>query len=110
MRPNPAAGAAVAGTIDTAAFLAQNPSLFRTAPGRAWGSVGFAALWATVAARSAIEGDHADPPTAAMAAALAAASGAMLAVHLRHHITSPRVYAGAALSAVVLGDTLRRLG
>lgn len=108
--PNPATAAAVGGTVDTAAFLAQNPSLFRSAPGRAYGSAGFAVLWATLAARSAMEGDHARPQTAAIAGALVAANGAMLAVHLRHHITSPRVFAGAALSVVALGDTLRRLG
>ena len=110
MTPNLATAAAVGGTVDPAAFLAQNPALFRTAPGRAYGSVGFALLWATLATRSIAEGDHASGWTVGFAAALVAANGAMLAVHLRHNITSPRVFAGAALSVVALGDTLRRLG
>lgn len=99
---------AIAGTADTAAFLAQRRDLFSNSPGRAYGSVAFGGLWAALAVTSLLEGDHSDNVTLGLAAALAVANGAMLAVHLRNHITSPRVFAGAALSAAALGDTLRR--
>ncbi len=44
----------------------------------------------------------------ALAGAVVGANAAMLAVHLRHRINSPRVFAGAALSAAALADVLRR--
>ncbi|MGH7721623.1 MAG: hypothetical protein ACRENL_02155 [Candidatus Dormibacteria bacterium] len=102
-----ASGAALAGTVDTAVFLAQRPGLFRKAPGRAVGSAAFGALWLTLATRTALERTPATP-TLALAAVVAAGNAAMLAVHLRHRIMSPRVFAGAALSAVALADVLRR--
>jgi hypothetical protein len=46
--------------------------------------------------------------TVALAGAVAAGNAGMLAVHLRRRVASPRVFAGAALSAVALGDVLRR--
>jgi hypothetical protein len=99
---------AVAGAADTASFLAKRRDLFTTSPARAYGSVAFGGLWAALAVKSLVDGDHSDNATLVLAAALAAANGAMLAVHLRNHVTSPRVFAGAALSAVALADTLRR--
>jgi hypothetical protein len=105
--PSLATRAAVAGTLDIAVFLAQKPQLFREAPGRAVGSAAFGALWLTLAVRTALE-ETPDNATVAFAGALAAGNAAMLAVHLRHRIMSPRVFAGAALSAVALADVLRR--
>ncbi len=105
--PSLATRAAVAGTLDIAIFLAQRPQLFKEAPGRAVGSAAFGALWLTLATRTALE-ETPTTPTVAIAGAVAAGNAAMLAVHLRHRIVSPRVFAGAALSAVALADVLRR--
>lgn len=99
---------AIAGAADTAVFLAQRPQLFREAPGRAAGSVASGALWVALAASSTAQRSRPGTTTIALAAAVATANAAMLAVHLRHRIASPRVFAGAALSAVALADVLRR--
>jgi hypothetical protein len=100
--------AAIAGAADTAAFLAQRRQLFRDAPGRAYGSAAFGALWVALAAASIAERSRASTATVALAGAVAAGNAATLAVHLRHRIASPRVFAGAALSAVALADAIRR--
>lgn len=102
------APAAVAGAADTAAFLAGRRRLFVDAPGRAAGSVAFGALWAALAVSSAAQRPRPGRATVALAASVAAANAAMVAVHLRHRVASPRVLAGAALSAVALADVLRR--
>jgi hypothetical protein len=101
--------AALAGAADTAIFLAQRGEMFRDARARAFGSAAFGALWLALAASSAAERQRPGNATVAPAGAVAAGSAAMLAVHLRHHVASPRVFAGAALSAVALADVLRRL-
>jgi hypothetical protein len=109
-RTNLAFPAAVAGTADTALFLLRRPTVFRSAPGRAFGSVAFLALWMTLATRTAYEGD--DKPTAstlALCGTAFAGNLAMLAVHLRHRVAGPRVFFGAVLSGVALADCLRRL-
>ncbi len=98
---------AVAGAVDTAVFLAQRPQLFKDARGRAIGTVAFGALWVALAGKTAMEG-RPDNGTVALAGVLAAANGALLAVHLRRRIMSPRVFAGAALSATALADVLHR--
>ncbi|MEO8898916.1 MAG: hypothetical protein ABI352_09070 [Candidatus Dormibacter sp.] len=109
-RTNLAFPAAVAGTADTALFLLRRPALFRSAPGRAFGSVAFLLLWMTLAARTAYEGDETPPsPTLAVAGTVFAGNVAMLAVHLRHRVAGPRVFVGAVLSGVALADCLRRL-
>jgi hypothetical protein len=109
-RTNLAFPAAVAGTADTALFLLRRPALFRSAPGRASGSVAFLALWMTLATRAAYEGD--DRPAAytmALSGTAFAGNLAMLAVHLRHRVAGPRVFFGAVLSGIALADCLRRL-
>jgi len=101
--------AAVAGTADTALFLLRRPKLFRTAPGRAFGSLGFLAVWSTLAARTQYEGrDSPAPYTVALAATAFGGSAAMLAVHLRHGVAGPRVFLGALCGGVALADCLRR--
>lgn len=102
------APAALAGAADTFVFLAQRPRLFRESRGRALGSAGFGALWIGLAATSLAERDRPGAATVGLASTVAVANAAMLAVHLRHRIASPRVFAGAALSAVALADALRR--
>lgn len=100
--------AALSGATDTIVFLAQRPRLFRDAPGRALGSAAFAGAWLALAAASAIERPRPGATTVVLAGTVAAGNAAMLAIHLRHRIASPRVFAGAALSAVALADVLRR--
>jgi hypothetical protein len=99
---------ALAGAADTAVFLGQRPELFSDARGRAAGSVAFGGLWLALAASSALQRPRPRTATIALAGTVAAANAAMLAVHLRHRIASPRVFAGAALSAMALADVLRR--
>lgn len=99
---------ALAGAADTATFLARRPQLFSEDPGRAFGSVAFGGLWLALAASSAVQGPRPGAATVALAGAVAGANAAMLAVHLSHRISSPRVFAGAALSAAALADVLRR--
>jgi hypothetical protein len=99
---------ALAGAADTAVFLVQRPQLFRDARGRALGSAAFAGLWLALATSSAAQRPRPGTATVALAGTVAAGNAAMLAVHLRHRIASPRVFAGAALSAVALADVLRR--
>jgi hypothetical protein len=99
---------ALAGAADTAVFLAHRPQLFRDARGRALGSAAFAALWLALATSSVAQRPRPGAATVALAGAVAAGNAAMLAVHLRHRIASPRVFAGAALSTVALADVLRR--
>jgi uncharacterized lipoprotein YbaY len=101
-------GVALAGAADTAVFLAQRPQMFRDARGRALGSSAFAALWLALAASSFAQRPRPGTATVALAGAVASGNAVMLAVHLRHRIASPRVFAGAALSAVALADVLRR--
>jgi hypothetical protein len=109
-RPSLAFPAAVAGAADTALFLLRRPALFRSAPGRAFGSVAFLAVWMTLATRTAYEGnDKPSSPTLALSGAALLGNLAMLAVHLRHRVAGPRVFLGAALSGVALADCLRRL-
>jgi hypothetical protein len=99
---------ALAGAADTAVFLAQRPQLFADARGRAFGSAAFGGLWLALATTSAAQRRRPGTATVALAGLVAAGNGAMLAVHLRHRIVSPRVFAGAALSTVALADVLRR--
>jgi hypothetical protein len=96
--------AALAGAADTAAFLIGRPTLVRENPGRAAGSVALFGLW-LVTARQASSGGRAG--RLATAAALAAANAALLAAHLRARIATPRVFAGMALSGVVLAEAVR---
>ena len=98
--------AALAGAADTALFLARRPALFREAPGRAAGSLVFLAGWLGLAAAARTREPGRAAP--ALAGALLAGNAAMLAVHLRHRIASPRVFLGTALSAVALAASARR--
>ena len=102
--------AAIAGALDTASFLARRPRLFRDSPGRAAGSAAFLAAWVALAALAWREkqADSTSPATKGVAGALFAGNAAMLAVHLRHHIASPRVFLGAASSAVALAAAALR--
>ncbi|MBV8527683.1 MAG: hypothetical protein JOZ75_05165 [Candidatus Dormibacteraeota bacterium] len=93
--------AALGGAADTTVFLATRPKLFATAPQRAGGSVAFLAGWvalATAAARDARTGRR-SATTVALSQLLLAGNAAMLAVHLKNHISNPRVFLGAGLSA-----------
>jgi hypothetical protein len=103
-----AAGAAVVGAADAALFLAQRRRLFVDARGRALGSAAFGGLWLALAVSSVAQRTRPGSATVALAGTVAAANAAMLAVHLRHRIVSPRVFGGVALSAIALGDVLRR--
>jgi hypothetical protein len=101
--------AAVAGSADTAVFLLRRPGLFRSAPGRAVGSVAFLAMWITLATRTAHEGGgKPTPATVALSGAAFAGSVAMLAIHLRNRVAAPRVFLGTALGGVALADCIRR--
>lgn len=101
--------AALAGTTDTLLFLVRRRSLFRTAPGRAFGSVAFLMVWMTLAARTAYEGTG-RPTSYTMALSGTAFAGnlAMLGIHLRHSVAAPRVYLGTVLSGVALADCVSR--
>jgi hypothetical protein len=99
---------ALAGAADTFVFLAQRPQMFRDARGRALGSAAFGGLWLALAASSMAQRPRPGSTTVALAGAVAAGNAGMLAVHLRRRVASPRVFAGAALSAVALADVLRR--
>jgi uncharacterized lipoprotein YbaY len=99
---------ALAGAADTVSFLVQRPQLFREARGRALGSAAFGALWLALAASSIAQRPRPGTATVALASAVAAGNAVMLTVHLRHRVANPRVFAGAALSAVALADVLRR--
>ena len=100
--------ASLAGASDTIVFLAQRPNLFRDRTGRALGSAAFAALWLGLATASAVQRPRPGTATVLLASTVAAGNAAMLAIHLRHRVANPRVFAGAALSAVALADVLRR--
>lgn len=100
--------AAIGGAADTAIFLARRPGLFREAPGRAAGTVGFLAAWvalAAVAARDAQSGRK-SIPAVALSQVLLAGNAAMLAVHLRSRVFTPRVFLGAGLSAAAAAGAL----
>ena len=99
---------ALAGAADTAVFLARRPEMFRDNRGRAVGSAAFGSLWLALAVSSAVQRPRPGTATTALAGAVAAGNAAMLAIHLRHKVANPRVFAGAALSAVALADVLRR--
>ena len=96
--------AAIGGVADTALFLARRPRLFVEAPARAGGSVGFLAAWAALAASAARDAatGRKGMSTVALAQLLLAGNAAMLAVHLKNRIATPRVFLGAALSAAAV--------
>ena len=96
--------AALAGSADTAVFLARRPGLFREAPSRAAGSAAFLAGWGVLSGLAWRDRhrDRTAPATVAVAGLLFAGNAAMLAVHLRHRIASPRVFIGASAGAVAL--------
>ncbi len=98
--------AALAGATDTAAFLATRIETLRRQRGRMVGSV--AMLWLWLAATGMAARKRSDGRATGVAAGLALANGALLAAHLRARVASPRVFAGAALSGVVLADLIRR--
>jgi hypothetical protein len=98
--------AALAGAADTGAFLARRTQLFRTAPGRAFGSAAMLGLWLAVAASSRADGGTTSSRTLGLASANAAGQLAMLGVHLRHGIAGPRVWLGAALGGAALGGAV----
>ena len=95
--------AALAGAVDTAAFLASRRQLFSEASRRAYGGVAVLGLWAGIA--SAARRD-ARGLCVGLATVNAAGQAAMLGVHLRHGIAGPRVWIGAALGGVALGGAL----
>ena len=103
MKLNLSHAAAVAGAADTSLFLARRRQLFRDAPGRAGGSVAMLTLWLALAASARRDRGPARPLTLGLAGANAAGQLAMLGVHLRHGIASPRVWLGAALGGVAIG-------
>lgn len=105
---NSTTSAALAGAADNGLFLATRPHLFRTAPQRAAGGLGFTALWLALAESARRDGTHASGRTLALSAVVAAGNAAMLAIHLRARIANPRVFGGSALAAVALVGTLRR--
>jgi hypothetical protein len=93
--------AALLGASDAACFLARRRGLFRDSPGRAGGSAVVLAAWLGLAGTAAR--GHRRRPTTGLAAAIAAAQAALLAVHLKHGVASPRVVAGTALGVIALG-------
>jgi hypothetical protein len=95
--------AAVAGAADTSVFLARRRQLFRDAPGRAGGSVGFLALWLALAASARCDEGRSRRLTLTLAGINGAGQLAMLGVHLRHGIAGPRVWLGAALGGIAVG-------
>ena len=100
--------AALLGAVDTTEFLARRPRLFRDKPGRAGGSVAFLLLWVLLAGAALRSGTGARRTSRGVAAVLAAGNAAMLGVHLKHRIASPRVFVAAVLSVVCLSRELTR--
>lgn len=100
--------AAIGGAADTAIFLARRPGLFREAPGRAGGTVGFLAAWVALAAVAARDAQTGGKSAAAVALSqvLLAGNLAMLAVHLRNRVSNPRVFLGVGLSAAATAGAL----
>jgi hypothetical protein len=100
--------AAITGGLDTAQFLLRRPQLFKDNPGRAAGSVAFLAAWIALAASAARDknSDGSSMLTTGLSAALLAGNAGMLAVHLRHGISSPRVFVGTACSAIALAGAI----
>ena len=95
------AAAALAGTADTALFLARRRLLFRDHPGRAGGTVFGLTIWSSLAASAVLDRRH-HRRTLALAGVVAAANAVLLGAHLRARVVTPRVFLGATLSAVAL--------
>lgn len=95
--------AALAGALDTGAFVARRPRLIVDHPGRWAGSLTGLGLWLALAASSSRDRDTAGPRTVGLAAAVAAGNAGLLATHLRHGVASPRVFMGAGLATLALG-------
>ena len=104
--PPPAVAASLLGAADAGVFLAGRPRLFTEKPQRAAGSLALTGLW-LASARAAAAARPGRGATA-LAVTLVGGNAGLLAAHLRARIASPRIFAGAALSAVVLTDVLRR--
>ena len=98
--------AAALGAADTGWFLARRPQLFREAPSRAWGSAAFFGAWLALGAAAAGQGTASRRSALGLAGLLGAGNAAMLAAHIKAGVLTPRVFAGAGLSAVALGGVL----
>jgi hypothetical protein len=103
---SPAVPAALIGAADNVAFLATRPRLFAERPQRAAGSMALLGLWLAAARSSNRKPLGSGALT--LAGILAAANAGLLAAHLRAGVATPRIFAGAGLSGVVLIDVLRR--
>lgn len=88
---------AVAGAADNIVFVVQRRALLRSKPGRVMGGVVGVGLWSGLAVASARSGPH-STPARSLAGAAVLLNGAVLALHLRARIVSPRVLAAGALA------------
>ena len=109
-------GAALAGAADTGQFLVARRHLFRENRRRAGGTLAGVALWSALALSAARERRvrrrwlrrqrAGGRRTLALAGAVGAANGALLAIHLRSRPIGPRVFVGPALATVALASAL----
>lgn len=102
----PGVAASLIGAFDNAQFLAKRPEMLQEKPQRFAQTVSLIGLWLFTAKLAA------QPRTSGAAVAaggvLTTMNAVLLAAHLKAKIATPRIFAGAILSAVTLADIVRR--
>jgi hypothetical protein len=97
--------AAVGGMGDTGQFLLARRHLFRENRRRASGTAMGVAMWSALALSAALD-RRTGRRTMAVASAVGVANAALLAVHLRSGLLSPRIFVGPALAVAALGSSV----
>jgi hypothetical protein len=65
-------------------------------------------LWLGAAAQALTAREQTANAELALAGVLVAGNAALVVMHVRAHVASPRVFVGAAAAGVVMADALRR--
>ncbi len=102
-----AVAAALAGTLDTLAFVATRRETLAKHRGRGAGSLLGLALWAAVLTAAA-RGRRPGRSAVALVSANSLANWGLLAAHLRAGIPNARIFLGPALASVAAASTAAR--
>ncbi len=97
--------AALGGAADAGEFLVARRHLFHESPRRAAGTVAGVALWSGLAL-SVVLDRRVGRRTVALASGVWLANTALLTIHIRSRLVSPRIFVGPALATAALGTAL----
>ena len=100
---------AAGGAVDSGQFLAVRQHLLGENPRRAGGILAGIALWSALAASAGADREV-GRRTLVLASVVFLANTALLGIHLRSRLASPRIFLGPALATAALGSAAAAYG